>query len=66
MKTLGCVSAYLVVIDVLISEAIGLAALVITRAGYHAVHCLEAHRYLGSCKHPCNHVSDTLSVIQHR
>jgi hypothetical protein len=37
----------LVVIDVLISEAIGLALLVITRAGYHTVDRLDAHRHLG-------------------
>lgn len=55
----------LVVIDVLRSKAIGLAAFVITRAGYHAVGCLDAHRYLGCCKHPCHHISNTLSVIQH-
>jgi hypothetical protein len=53
----------LVVIDVLRSKAIGLALLVIARAGYHAVDCLEAHRYLGCCEHPCHHVSNTLSVI---
>jgi hypothetical protein len=53
----------LVVIDILRSEAIRLALFVITRASYHAVDCLEAHRYLGCCEHPCHHVSDTLWVI---
>jgi hypothetical protein len=37
----------LVVIDVLISEAIGLALLVITRTAYHAVDRLDTHRHLG-------------------
>ena len=54
----------LMVIDVLTSQAIGLALLVIARrAGYHAVGRLEAHRYLGIGEHPYHHVNDTLSVI---
>ena len=56
----------LVVIDVLRSEAIGLALLVITiitGAVYHAVDCLDPLRYLRRCEHACRHVRNILSVI---